>query len=128
MVLQGRIPSRDFVEPQGPGSFYWLAAFFKLFGTSLFTARALLMGTGVITVPVVLHLARRIEQNGFFSAFFVLATSIPPMVMNSPYYDSNLFGLLSFAVFLCAVDRISSKSKGICGSGSLRFLPVFYRG
>ncbi len=31
-VTHGAIPFRDFVEPQGPGSFYWLAGFFKLFG------------------------------------------------------------------------------------------------
>ena len=46
-VLHGQIPSRDFVEAMGPGSFYWLAAFFRIFGESIGTARGLLLLTGV---------------------------------------------------------------------------------
>gem|GEM_PF-3570613 len=84
-VTWGAIPSRDFVEPQGPGSFYWLAMFFKLFGTSLFTARAVLLLTGVATALLTFHLARRTGAMEIFPAVFVLATSVPMMVMNSPH-------------------------------------------
>ncbi len=107
MVAHGAIPSRDFVELQGPGSFYWLAAFFKLFGISLLTARAVLLLTGVATALLVFHLSRRIGGLGMFPAIFVLGTSIPLLVMNSPHYDSNLFALLSFAMFLWADRRDS---------------------
>src|SRR5689334_24630307 len=47
LAARGAIPGHDFVELQGPGSFYWLALFFKLFGTSIYTARAVLLLTGV---------------------------------------------------------------------------------
>ena len=107
LVAHGAIPSRDFVELQGPGAFYWLAVFFKLFGISLLTARTVLLFTGAITALLVFHLARRIQGLGIFAAIFVLATSIPLLVMNSPHYDSNLFALLSFAIFLRAMDAQS---------------------
>src|SRR5262245_15891874 len=38
-VTEGQIPLRDFFEVIGPGSFYWLAFFFKLFGTSFLASR-----------------------------------------------------------------------------------------
>jgi hypothetical protein len=122
LVATGAVPARDFVEPQGPGSFYWLAAFFKIFGTNFVTARGLLLVTGVATVLLVYHLARRIERIGLFSALFVLGTSVPLMVMNSPHYDSNLFGLLAFAVFLRGFDRVQSKSEENRRSSWLFFL------
>lgn len=115
-VTWGAVPSRDFVEPQGPGSFYWLALFFKLFGTSLWTARAVLLVTGVATALLVFHLARRIGGAGVFPALFVLATSIPLMIMNSPHYDSNLFGLLSLTTFGCAEDRTNPRLLFLCGA------------
>src|SRR5205814_4221893 len=38
-VLRGAIPNRDFLHLYGPGSLWWLAAVFKVFGTSLWTER-----------------------------------------------------------------------------------------
>jgi hypothetical protein len=106
-VLDGAIPARDFVELQGPGSFYWLAMFYKLFGVSILTARAVLLLTGVATALLVFQLSRQIGGMGLFAALFVLVTSIPFSVMNSPHYDSNLFGLLSFAVFIFAARELA---------------------
>jgi len=31
-VAEGQVPFRDFFEAMGPGTFYWEALFFKLFG------------------------------------------------------------------------------------------------
>lgn len=110
-VVHGAIPSRDFVEPQGPGSFFWLAGFFKLFGTNFVTARTLLLITGVLTVLLVFHLSRRMQTSGVFAAAFIVATSIPVMVMNSPHYDSNLFALFSLAVFVSAEPAFNSRTR-----------------
>lgn len=104
------------MEPQGPGSFYWLAGFFKLFGSGLITARVVLLLTGVATVLLLFHLARRVERLGLFPAVFVLITSIPIMVMNSPHYDSNMFGLIAFALFLSALDRLPCQPRKTVGS------------
>jgi len=38
-VLHGDIPNKDFLHLYGPGSLWWLAAVFKVFGTSLWTER-----------------------------------------------------------------------------------------
>ena len=110
-VVQGAIPSHDFVDPAGPAAFFWLAAFFKLFGTNFVTARTVLLFTGVFTALVVFHLSRRMHQSGVFAAAFVVATSIPVLVMNSPHYDSNLFALLSLAVFVSAQPAFRSRPR-----------------
>jgi len=39
-ILKGQIPSRDFFTQYTPGQFYILAAFFKVFGTSIIAERA----------------------------------------------------------------------------------------
>jgi hypothetical protein len=109
MVLQGAIPARDFVELQGPGSFYWLALFFKLFGVSFFTARTVLLLTGTATAALLFHLSRRIGGTGVSAALLVLVTSVPLAVMTSPHYDSNLFGLAAFALFVWAAEDVQKK-------------------
>lgn len=102
MVAQGAVPFRDFPEVSTGGELYWVALFFKLFGTSFLAARLALGITGVATVLIAFHLARRIGGTGIFAALFVAVTSIPLMVMNSPHYESNLFALVALAVFLRA--------------------------
>jgi hypothetical protein len=105
LINQGAIPSRDFVEPQGPGSFVWLAIFFRMFGTSLATARAVLDGTGVGLALLAFYLSRRLGATGLFATLFVVALSVPLMPINSPHYDSNLFAFAALAVFLAAMDE-----------------------
>ncbi len=109
MVLGRAIPARDFVELQGPGSFYWLALFFKFFGVSFLTARALLLVTGTATATLVFHLAQRAGGTGIAAALVVLVTSIPLGVMTSPHYDSNLFALAAFAVFVHGAETIQKR-------------------
>ncbi len=106
MVLHGGMPARDFIELYAPGSYYWLALIFKLFGTTVIAARGLLLFEGVATALLVTYLSRRIRGVGLFAMVFVLTTSIPMDVINSPHYDANFFALLSFAIFLSAEHRI----------------------
>jgi hypothetical protein len=96
MVAQGAIPSRDFIEPTGPGSFLWLGLFFHLFGTNFATAHALLLATGVALTLLVFHLGR------LFPALFVLVMLIPLLAYNNPHYDSLVLVLAAFSVFLIA--------------------------
>lgn len=103
-AAQGAIPGRDFVQENPPGAYYWLALFFRLFGASMTTARVVLLLTGVATVLVLVHLARRLGSHGLFAGTFFLITCIPLTPINSPHYDSNLFALLAFAVFLIGAD------------------------
>src|SRR6478736_360093 len=52
-VAEGAVPYRDFFEAMGPGSFYWLGLFFKLFGSTWMVTRLLLLVTGVATTLMV---------------------------------------------------------------------------
>lgn len=106
-VLHGAIPGREFIELYAPGAYYWLALFFKLFGSSIVVARGFLLAEGVVTILLVFYLARRLGGVGLFAASFVLVSSIPFAVLNTPHYDANLFALLSFAIFVTAVRRLS---------------------
>ena len=119
LVANGSLPSRDFVEVMGPGSFYWLALCFKLFGVSVGTARTVLLLTAVATVLLVFHLSRRIGASGYFAAAFILVTGVPSMAINSPHYDSNLLALLAFAIFLSAMCRLNEDHGGTASSALL---------
>lgn len=99
-ILHGALPYRDFVEPAGPGSFYWIALWFSIFGASFTVARLLLLLTGVVLVTLTFALARRLGGTGYLAAGFVLVTSIPMMLMNSPHYDSNVLVLFAVLAFL----------------------------
>jgi hypothetical protein len=105
-VAEGAVPYRDFFEVMGPGSFYWLALFFKIFGTSFLVTRILLLLTGVATILLAYWLARRL-RSGFAvqPAIFILAMTIPLWPATNHHWDSNLSVLLSFAAFVSWVDN-----------------------
>jgi len=58
-LLHGDIPNRDFLHLYGPGSLWWLAALYKVFGTSLFIERLAALAQMVAVVVGVAGLARR---------------------------------------------------------------------
>ncbi len=102
LASEGVLPYKGFFEVFGPGSFYWLGLFFKLFGVKLATARILLLFTGVATALLTLWMTKRIHRGPFelVPAVFLLLISIPIWPASSHHWDSNLFALLSFAMFL----------------------------
>jgi 4-amino-4-deoxy-L-arabinose transferase-like glycosyltransferase len=106
LVSEGVLPYRGFFEVFGPGSFYWLGFFFKLFGVQLATARILLLFTGVATALLTFWMTRRIHRGPFelVPAVFLLFISIPIWPASSHHWDSNLFALLSLAMFLLWTD------------------------
>jgi len=59
-IAQGQVFARDFFEVIGPGTFYWLAAFFKLFGTSFLVARICLFVSSLGTALTVFFLSRQV--------------------------------------------------------------------
>ncbi len=122
ITLHGALPGRDFLELYAPGSFYWLALFFKLFGVSVGTARGLLLCEGVATALLIFHLSRRIGASGLLAAIFVVPLSIPLVVMNSEHYDANLFALCSFAVFLAGQRKLAPESLNPAKGRALLFV------
>lgn len=59
-IHNGQVFARDFFEVMGPGTFYWLAAFFKLFGVTVLASRICLFITSLGTGLAVYFLSRQI--------------------------------------------------------------------
>jgi len=98
-IVHGQVFARDFFEIMGPGSFYWVAAFFKLFGVTFFAARLSLFIPLVGTAITIYFLSRKICAR---------YQSIPCILLAGPYFgllgqveshhvDSNFFALLAVA-------------------------------
>src|SRR4029077_16907702 len=92
-VIHGQIFARDFFEVIGPGTFYWLAAFFKLFGISFLTTRICLFFTSFGTALLMYFLSRRIcARYSTLSPILLAATyfgGLWPAI--SHHVDSNFF-------------------------------------
>src|SRR4051812_4156872 len=59
-VAHGQLLGRDFFEVIGPGTFYWLALFFKLFGVTFLASRICLFVSSLVTALSLYFLSRRI--------------------------------------------------------------------
>ena len=59
-IVHGQVFARDFFEVVGPGTFYWLALFFKLFGVTFAATRICLFVTSLGTGLAMYFLSRRI--------------------------------------------------------------------
>ena len=107
LVAQGALPYREFCEVMGPGSFYWLGLFFKLFGPNIMVARAVLLLTASLTIVLLYWMTRRIYQGPFdlLPSFFYLIISFPLWPGANHHWDSNLFGLLAVGAFFLWQDR-----------------------
>jgi hypothetical protein len=85
-VTEGQVPFRDFFEVMGPGSFYWLAAFFKLFGTN-FAASRIPVALASFGIALLMYFLMRRLKTGYSAlpaAFLitVLFTHFWPAVEN----------------------------------------------
>jgi hypothetical protein len=96
-IVHGQVFARDFFEVMGPGTFYLLAAMFKLFGATFLVARSWLFVTSLGTLLAMYFLSRRV-----CARYQIL----PPILLVSVYFstmwpmvnhhvDSIFFALLS---------------------------------
>src|SRR5258708_36280139 len=77
-VAEGAVPYRAFMEVMGPGTFYWLGLFSKIFGATWLVARAEVLITGVATTLVLYWLARRLRPgSGSLVAILLTAITFP---------------------------------------------------
>ena len=106
LVAEGALPYRDFFEIAGPATYYWLALFFKLFGTEFLVARGLVLITGALTTTLLYWMTRRLYRDRFdyLPAIFYMLISFPNWPCSSHHWDSNLFGLLAVVTFLLWED------------------------
>jgi hypothetical protein len=98
-VLHGQVFSRDFFEVMGPGTFYWLAAFFKTFGVTFLAMRICLFFTSLGTGLLMYFLARRVCREFMFLPCILLAGTCYGLQWPgiSHHVDSNFFALLAVA-------------------------------
>ncbi len=106
-VAQGQVFARDFFEVMGPGSFYWLAAFFKLFGINFLASRIDLFVTSLGTGVLIYFFSRRIcKTYQLLPCILIAAASFGSFWPGiSHHIDSNFFALLSFAFMILWHDR-----------------------
>lgn len=111
-VANGQLPFRDFIEVMGPGTFYWLALFFKLLGTTWLATRICLLVTTTVIAVLLLYLARRLRCGlDAVPVIFFVAVSYHSWNAISHHMDSNLFALLSFAAFVSWMDTPIDKPR-----------------
>lgn len=96
-TVHGQILGRDFFEVMGPGTFYWLALFFKLFGVTFLASRICLFVTSLGTALSIYFLSRRVCRSyQYLPCVFVFATYFGarwPTINH--HIDSNCFALLA---------------------------------
>jgi 4-amino-4-deoxy-L-arabinose transferase-like glycosyltransferase len=88
-ILGGQIPYRDFFSFYTPGSFYLVAALFRIFGNSFAVARISLAVVGALCSLITYLLAKRVCSPGISALAAVLATTTGAafrfLVLHNPY-------------------------------------------
>jgi hypothetical protein len=99
-VAAGALPYRDFFEVAAPGSFYWLAGWFALFGTSWFVSRLAVLTTAIVAAAAVHYLTRRYVggPRALFPAALYSLLTVPMWPGANHHFDSNMWVLLAVAV------------------------------
>jgi hypothetical protein len=106
-VVNGQVFARDFSEIVGPGTFYWLAIFFKLFGVTFIAAHVCLFLTSLATGLLMYFLSRRVcRKFQALSCVILAGTSFGMMwPIISHHVDSNCFALSAVACTVVWLDR-----------------------
>jgi len=110
-VVQGQVFARDFFEVVGPGTFYWVALFFRLFGVTFFAVRACLFVTSLGIALLSFALSRRVcVRYRALPCLVIGATSFGALWPTiSHHVDSNCAALL--CVFIITVWLDTDKPK-----------------
>lgn len=118
-TLHGQLLGRDFLEVVGPGTFYWLALFFKVFGATFLASRICLFVTSLATALSIYFLSRRIcNTYQVLPCVLVFATYFGVVwPATSHHVDSNCFALLAVVCMVLWLD--SRKSVLLIAAGAL---------
>jgi Dolichyl-phosphate-mannose-protein mannosyltransferase len=106
-ILHGQVFARDFFEVIGPGSFYWIAAFYKLFGVTFLATRVCLFVSSLGIGLLMYSLSRRVcgRYQILPCLLLVSASFSPTWPSNSHHIDSNFIALLSVACIVLWLDK-----------------------
>jgi hypothetical protein len=116
-VAAGAVPYRDFFEVMGPGTFYLLAIWFKILGSTWLTSRIAVLATALLSASAIYYVARRTYRGGFAAVPAVLYTlvTVPLWPAASHHFDSNMWLLLALAVSVSSTppSRTTLVSSGV---------------
>jgi 4-amino-4-deoxy-L-arabinose transferase-like glycosyltransferase len=96
-ILRGQVVYRDFFSFMTPGSYYWMALLFKVFGNSMLVARTQLVVFGGVFSSLTYLLARRVcaRLTSLIAAYLVLITMLPFRFEAIHNWDSTLWAVLA---------------------------------
>src|SRR5437899_304359 len=118
-ILHGEVLYRDFFSFFTPGSYYFLALLFKIFGSSIIVARTTLVIIGAVASSITDLRYRRVcaRQPALLTAAIVTVTTLPYRFLVLHNWDSTLWACL--AVY-CAVRLVETSSRACAfAAGSL---------
>jgi hypothetical protein len=109
-TVHGQLLGREFFGPMGPGTFYWLALFFKLFGVTFLASRICLFVSSLGTALSVYFLSRRVCRSyQVLPCVLVFATYVCGLWPTiSHHVDSNCFALLAVVCMVLWQDSRSN--------------------
>lgn len=112
-ILDGQMFGRDFMAPYGPGRYYLTAAWFGLFGASLFTLNCLFLCLMTVVDMITFLAARRFVSRPLAVGAAILAASA-----HGPLHKVyiGLFSILFLWTALRAMERISFASGALMGA------------
>jgi 4-amino-4-deoxy-L-arabinose transferase-like glycosyltransferase len=117
-ILGGEVPYRDFFTFYTPGSFYFTAALFRIFGDSILVARSALVFFGASVTVIAYALARRTcsDTVALLTSALVLTTAAPYRFLVLHNWDSTFWAC--FAVYCAARWSENSGSAWAFSAGS----------
>jgi len=106
-ILQGQVLYRDFFSYFTPGSYYWMALLFKLFGSSILVGRAALIVYGGLFSALTYLIARRVcaRWSALLACYAVLLTCLPFRFVVLHNWDSTLLAYLTLYCALLVFER-----------------------
>ena len=118
-IVHGQVFARDFFEAMGPGTFYWLAAFFKLFGVTFLATRICLFISSLGTALSLYFLSGRVCSRYRTLPCLILAGTCFGVLWPgiSHHVDSNFFALVSVVCLVLWLD--GRKNSLLIAAGSL---------
>ncbi len=125
-ILQGQVPYRDFFSFYTPGSYYWTALLFKIFGNSILVPRTALVVYGGVFSALTYLLARRVCSRGssLLATGLALLVCLPYSFYVQHSWDSSL---LAFLTLYSAIRLLETPgTTAAFGTGSLAALTVLF--
>ncbi len=125
-ILQGQVPYRDFFSFYTPGSYYWTALLFKIFGCSILVPRTTLVVYGGLFSALTYLLARRVcsRASSLLATGLALVVCLPYSFYVQHSWDSSLLAFLTIYSAIRLLETPSPTAAFV--TGSLAALTVLF--